>query len=122
VRHLIPASLIAAATALLLAGCGGGSSPTASAPAQPAPAKSASAITIDNFKFSPAEATARPGARVTVANHDSTTHTLTADDGHSFDTGDVDPNQSATITVSRPGRYAYHCSIHSFMKGELVVK
>ena len=64
----------------------------------------------------------KQGARVTVTNQDSTAHTATADDGHSFDTGTLAQGASQTISVSKPGRYPYHCSIHSFMHGTLVVK
>ena len=123
-RHpLRVTTLAAAAVAALLAGCGGGGDDTtASAPA-PAPAsQSGSSISISNFKFVPATLTVRHGATVRVTNGDSTAHTVTADDGHSFDSGTVQPDGSKTLTVSRAGRFPYHCSIHSFMKGTLVVK
>ncbi len=77
---------------------------------------------ISNFKFAPASVTVKPGAGVAVTNEDSTAHTATADDGHSFDTGDLAQGASQTISVSKPGSYAYHCSIHPFMHGTLVVK
>ena len=48
--------------------------------------------------------------------------TATADDGNSFDTGTVDPGSSGTISVKKPGSYPYHCDIHPFMHGKLVVK
>ena len=60
------------------------------------------------------------GAKVTVTNDDSTAHTATADDGNTFDTGTLDPGSSQTISVSKPGSYPYHCSIHPFMKGTIV--
>jgi plastocyanin len=64
----------------------------------------------------------KSGAKVAVTNDDSTAHTFTADDGKSFDTGTLDPGSSKTVSVSKPGSYAYHCNIHSFMKGTLVVR
>ena len=76
---------------------------------------------ISNFKFSPASVTVKSGAGVAVTNQDSTAHTATADDGHSFDTGDLAQGASQTISVSKPGSYAYHCSIHPFMHGKIVV-
>ena len=119
------------AAAALLAGCGGGGGATASAPAStPAPASSpaasspstGSAITISNFKFSPATLTVRPGAHINVTNEDSAPHTVTADDGHSFDSGTVKPGGgSGTITAPSTGRYPFHCTVHPFMKGQLVV-
>jgi plastocyanin len=59
---------------------------------------------------------------VSVTNNDSATHTATADDGKSFDTGDVNQGSSATITAPKPGSYKYHCTIHPFMHGTLTVK
>jgi plastocyanin len=108
------------AAAALLAGCGGGGGTTASAPASPSHA--GSSISIRDFKFSPATLTVRHGARIAVTNGDSAPHTVTADDGHSFDSGTVKPGGSASLTVARPGRFPYHCTVHPFMKGELVVE
>ena len=62
------------------------------------------------------------GARITISNRDSTAHTVTSDDGSSFDTGDINPGSSTTITVNGAGRIAYHCSIHPFMHGTIVVR
>jgi len=89
---------------------------------QPSAPSSSDAVTISNFKFSPGTETVKSGTKVTVTNNDSTAHTATSNDGSSFDTGDIDPGSSKTITVSKPGTYAYHCTIHSFMHGTLVVQ
>ena len=126
-RHAMSSLVVTAVTALLLAGCGGGNSPSASAnssgsSSQQGSGGSSDAVKISNFKFSPASVTVTKGARVTVTNEDSTAHTATADDGHSFDTGTLAHGASQTISVSKPGSYAYHCSIHPFMHGTLVVK
>jgi plastocyanin len=114
----------AAVAALLATGCGGGSSgPSAgAAPSTGGSSGTSSAITIDNFKFSPATLQAKNGAGVKVTNDDSTAHTVTADDGHSFDSGNVDSGGSKTITAPAAGTYSYHCTIHPFMKGKLVVQ
>ena len=126
-RHAMSSLVVIAGTALLLAGCGGGSSPTASAnssgsSSQEGSGRSSGAVKISNFKFSPASVTVTQGARVTVTNQDSTAHTATADDGHSFDTGTLAQGAAQTVSVSKPGSYPYHCSIHPFMHGTLVVK
>ena len=76
---------------------------------------------INGFKFAPASVTVKTGAKVTITNNDSTAHTATADDGNSSDTGPLDPGSSQTISVSKPGSYPYHCSIHPFMKATIVV-
>jgi plastocyanin len=125
-RQIIPTLVAVATAATLLAGCGrsdsNASSPpkTTSAPANSA--SGASAVTISDFKFAPTSLTVKRGAKVTVTNDDSAAHTATADDGNTFDTGTLDPGSSQTISVGTPGSYAYHCSIHPFMKGTIVVR
>jgi plastocyanin len=133
-RHLAISLTAIAATAAPIIGCGSSSdSGNAGAAATPSPSphaqtsgtspkSPAGGVTIDNFKFAPATSTVTRGTRLVVRNHDSTAHTATADDGHTFDTGDIAPGAAATVTLSKPGRYAYHCSIHPFMHGTLVVK
>ena len=79
-------------------------------------------MTISNFKFAPSTLSAKQGARVPVTNNDSTAHTATSDDGSSFDTGDINPGSSKTISVAKAGSFPYHCSIHPFMHGTLTVK
>ncbi|HEX4733073.1 MAG TPA: cupredoxin domain-containing protein [Thermoleophilaceae bacterium] len=114
---------VVAGAALLLAGCGGSSSGSAKPSASSTQtAVAGSGVTISNFKFSPATDTVKAGAGVTVTNEDSATHTVTADDGHSFDTGNLAHGGSQKISVSKPGSYSYHCTIHPFMHGTLVVK
>jgi plastocyanin len=60
------------------------------------------------------------GARVTISNQDSTAHTATADGG-SFDTGNIDPGGSKTVSLTKAGRFPYHSEIHPFMHGVIVV-
>jgi plastocyanin len=128
-RHPVKALLAMGATAMLIAGCGGGDSGGGSATANPsnsssrsAPGDSSPGVTISDFKFTPNPLTVQPGARVTVTNDDSAPHTATADDGQSFDTGTLGQGSSKTISVTKPGTYPYHCSIHAFMHGKLIVK
>jgi plastocyanin len=121
-RHHVFSLAAAAVTALVLAGCGSDDNSTGTAQAsKPASSGSGDAVTISDFKFAPASLTVDKGARVTVTNDDSTTHTATADDG-AFDTGNIDPGSSKTIALSKPGSYAYHCAIHPFMHGTVVLK
>jgi plastocyanin len=116
---------IAIAALAAVSGCGGGSggSDTGSSATGggTATAASRSGVEISNFKFVPATITVSAGAHLAVANKDSTAHTATADDG-SFDTGDISPGSTSTIDLSKPGRIAYHCSIHPFMHGTIVVR
>ncbi len=77
-------------------------------------------VEIQGFVFHPAMITVAPGTKVKVTNRDATTHTLTA--MGTFDTGRLNGGASTLIIApSRPGTYAYHCNIHSFMHGVLQV-
>jgi plastocyanin len=122
---------IAIAALAAVSGCGGGSGGSATGSTASAgstargggteTAASRSGVEISNFKFVPATITVSAGAHLAVANDDTTAHTATADDG-SFDTGDISPGSTSTIDLSKPGRIAYHCSIHPFMHGTIVVR
>ncbi|CAC17491.1 cupredoxin family copper-binding protein [Streptomyces violaceoruber] len=123
------ARLAAAACALALTalvGCsdgGGGGGGGATESATRSSASGGTQVTIKDFTFEPASLTVSPGAKVTVVNKDSTTHTLTASKGGSFDTGDIAPGKSATFTApSTAGDFPYACTIHPFMKGTLTVE
>lgn len=124
-RHVIASLVALAALAGAIAGCGGSDATPPAAQSGGSgqhAALSGASLTISNFTFTPASLTVRPGARITVANHDTTAHTTTADNGQSFDTGDIDPGSSASLALSKSGTYRYHCSIHPFMHGTLVVR
>jgi plastocyanin len=93
---------------------------TASSPASAEQASGAT-ITIANFQFT-SPPSVSPGATVTVKNADSVEHSVTADSGKKFDV-DIEGNETATFTApSEPGTYAYHCSYHPMMHGELIVQ
>jgi plastocyanin len=76
----------------------------------------AGGITVQEFAFNPDPFLAKVGRSIKVANLDAVAHTLTADDG-SVATGRITSGSSDSITVTRPGVIAYHCDIHSFMRG-----
>ncbi|SEM18349.1 cupredoxin domain-containing protein [Streptacidiphilus jiangxiensis] len=98
------------------------SAPSSPGPPSARPSAATAQIVIDNFAFSPANLTVHAGESITVVNHDSTTHTLTARPGSAFDTGPVNPGQSATFTApATPGTYPYVCTIHASMHGTLTV-
>ncbi|WP_328558486.1 cupredoxin family copper-binding protein [Streptomyces coelicoflavus] len=112
-----------ALTALLGCSNGGGGGDSATESATGPSTGAGTKITIQDFKFQPASLTVAAGAKVTVVNKDTTTHTVTASKGGSFDTGDIAPGKSATFTApSQPGDFPYTCTIHPFMKGTLTVE
>ena len=60
------------------------------------------------------------GNSVAWTNVGSQAHTVTASDG-SFDTGLVAPGTSAQLEFDTPGVFAYACTPHPWMKGNVAV-
>ncbi len=120
--------LAAAALSVGVAACGGGgdaqsataASTTAATPAA-STAEKTDKVAIADYKFKPEVIQVTAGTKVTFTNSDDTTHTATADDG-SFDTGDVDQGDSASVTLSKPGEFTYYCRYHPFMKATVEVQ
>ena len=79
-------------------------------------------VVIQNFAFSPNSLTVKVGTTVTWINQDSTTHTITSDNGAFQSSGDINSGSNYTFTFSKAGTYPYHCSIHPNMKGTIVVQ
>jgi plastocyanin len=109
------------------AGAGGGaaSSPTASANASGGAENVVKMVEGQGdpttaWKFEPAQLTVKVGDTVTFQNTGSQPHTATADD-NSFDTGATSAGESKTITFSKAGTFAFHCSFHPWMKGTVTV-
>jgi amicyanin len=133
--------LVALSVLVLLAACGGGSTGTGGTTpttgTTPAPAATATQagnaqsvmIITDSsgtFAFSTASLTIKAGMTVTWKNTTAVPHTVTSDDGKSFDSGTANPiaAQSGTFsfTFSKAGTFAYHCAIHPFMKATIIVQ
>jgi len=95
-----------------------GSTVAALLPAVPAQAAEA---TISNFSFSPNPVTIPLGATLQWTNADSAAHTITADDD-SFSSGSLATQAKFSHTFNQPGPVAYHCEIHSNMRGTVQVE
>jgi plastocyanin len=79
-------------------------------------------ITMSNMTFSPASKTVAKGTVVKWTNNDSYAHTVTSNDGSSFDSGNINGGGSFSYTASTPGTFEYHCTIHgTAMSGTLIV-
>lgn len=78
-------------------------------------------VNIQMSAFDPVTITVKKGDTVTWQNNDSYTHHLVADDG-SFDLGDQSGGAKVQFTFDKVGTFNYHCSIHTYMKGVVIVK
>lgn len=90
----------------------------AAAYAAPAPVAT---VHVKNFAFSPATLTVKAGDTVVFVNDDDDAHTVTSTGG-TFDSKGLDTNGSWEYTFKKPGKYAYFCALHPYMKGTIVVK
>jgi plastocyanin len=116
---------------LVVAGCGsssGSSSKTTTTTATASDAGGGSggggnAITIKGFKYMPLDLKAKVGDKITVTNNDApATHTFTSTDGpQKFDSGNIKPGKSYTVTLTKKGTIKYQCDIHNYMKGTITV-
>ena len=122
--RILTTSLFIVMTLIAVAACsasGGSVAPSAAtSPAPAAPAGGASAVTIKDFEFTPGTTSVPTGSKVTWTNSGATAHTVTLDDG-SADSGNIAPGATFDQTFATAGTFAYHCTIHSQMKGTVTV-
>jgi plastocyanin len=85
-----------------------------------AQASATKTVDIRNFAFHPSTVRVKRGGRVTFVNSSNVTHTATR--AGSFDTKRITPGESETVRFEQRGTFAYHCKIHPFMKGKVVVE
>jgi plastocyanin len=98
---------------------GGGATTSAGGGGATTPAGGEASIKIADLAFPP-ETHAKAGATIKITNNDSVTHTVTADDG-SFNV-EVPGGKTVDLIAPAAGTYPFHCNIHSFMHGTLVVE
>jgi len=77
-------------------------------------------IRMATFAFGPSTVTVRVGQKVTWIDGDPVPHTATAKDGQ-WNTGQVVPGGSFTVTMTKPGTYVYFCGDHPFMQAKVIV-
>ena len=76
---------------------------------------------IKNFTYLTDPLTVSVGDTVTWTNNDTAPHTATSD-APLFDTGTLNPGQSKSFTFTTAGTFPYHCTIHPFMHGTVIVQ
>ena len=146
--------LMAVVGLVLLAACGGGSTPGTSsvttpttiantpttnasnttptlAPTtvqpRPTPARGSTQVVMiitnsdGSYSFSPAKLTIKIGTTLIWKDVSSAPHTVTSDDGTTFDSGTVSVGSSFRFTFKTAGSFSYHCNIHPYMRATVVV-
>ena len=77
-------------------------------------------VTIDNFTFTPATVTIKPGTKVTFVNHDDIPHSV-VDAAGKFRSKVLDTDESFSITFDAPGTATYFCGLHPHMTGKVII-
>jgi plastocyanin len=115
---LAPLAIIAI---VAVAACGktGTGNPNSVTPAVVEPAVTA-AVKISGFAFHPATLKIEAGTIVKWTNDQNIDHTVTSNGGL-FNSGHLAPGHSFSHTFKRAGKFPYHCMIHPFMKGTVIV-
>ena len=120
-------------------GGGGGANATVGTPAATTTTTAAAATltipagaaTPGNPAYEPASLTVKKGDAIDVVNKDSSPHTVTSgtgledpNAGKMFDTSIINAAASAQLATAdlEAGEYDYHCSVHPFMTGKLIVQ
>jgi plastocyanin len=79
-------------------------------------------VGIRNFHFEPMQRVVPAGATVTWTNHDEEPHVVTSAGGQFKSSPALDTDDHYSAMFTKPGTYAYYCSIHPQMTGTIVVK
>jgi plastocyanin len=114
-----------------LAGCGGGGGYSSPAPTTPSTSGTGATVAVgiegDAYRaggvaaFVPPVVNVTTGTTVTWSNKDQTVHTVTSDSG-SFNSGSIGGGSGFSRVFTTPGTYEYHCTVHPYMTGTVIVK
>ncbi len=78
-------------------------------------------VIIQDEAFIPQTLTVPVNTTVKWRNRDNITHTVTSDDAL-WNSGNILGGSSFSFQFTAAGTYHYHCSIHTFMKGTIIVQ
>jgi cytochrome c oxidase subunit II len=110
---------------------GSGSSSTSAPAAAATLTIPVGASTPGNPSYDPVSLTAKKGDEIDVVNKDSSPHTVTSgkapdapDAGKQFDTSIINGGASARLMTANleAGEHDFHCAIHPFMTGKIIVQ
>ena len=79
-----------------------------------------------NSCYIPSLITTKNGEQVTWANTDVAFHSVTSgfygEPNGLFDSGHLDPGQQFNFTFDEKGKFDYFCTLHPWMKGQVIVE
>jgi plastocyanin len=87
----------------------------------PSQSNTTAEVKIDNFSFTPETITVNAGTTVTWVNGDDVPHTVASDD-KVFKSRALDTDEKFVYTFTKPGTYAYFCSLHPKMIAKIIVR
>jgi plastocyanin len=81
-----------------------------------APTPGGPTVTMKEFEFTPKEIKVKVGTTVTWMNAGTTAHSATAiptpAGDRAFNTRNLQPGETKSVTFSTPGTFVYHCVFH----------
>ena len=78
-------------------------------------------VSINGFKFNPADLNVKVGDTVIWTNDDSVSHTVESTDG-SFKSDELSKGDTFKFTFAKAGKFSYKCGIHASMTGSVTVQ
>jgi plastocyanin len=79
-------------------------------------------VAIAEYKFTPTITVVQRGDTVIWTNNDPVAHTITSDSGTELNSPLIASGTSYSHLFNTSGTFDYHCSIHTMMKGEVIVQ
>ena len=81
---------------------------------------------VEDICYIPSNIVAEKGDSVTWLNEDSSFHSVTSgfypEPSGLFDSGHLDPYESYTLSFEEYGVYDYFCTLHPWMKAQVIVE
>jgi len=78
-------------------------------------------VQIIDYTYTPNPIKIQQGTTVIWTNKDTIGHTVTSDVGKFLNSVLLEEGDTYKKTFDKKGRYKYYCTVHSYMKGEVIV-
>ncbi len=78
-------------------------------------------VDVVDYLFQPQRVQISVGSTLSFSNSGTIVHTATAQD-NSWDTGDIAPGQTSSVTFNSAGTFTYSCTPHPWMIAQVIVQ